>query len=212
MSLFEWLSGVLSRPGAYRTFSWLIGGNVWRVYLDQYVKPGSYEKILDIGCGTADILEFLPRVDYLGVDLSPEYIDSAQKRFGARGRFRCADVASVNIEPEHGTFTLALATGVLHHLADDEAHKLFALARLALQPSGRLITYDGCYVPNQSNVARWFLRRDRAKFVRTPEQYQHLAVAHFSRVESHLRQDLLRVPYTHLIMRCSNGIKPSRVW
>ena len=142
---------------------------------------------------------------YTGFDISPQYIASAQQRFGDRGRFYCDDVGLASIERERGTFNLALATGVVHHLEDDQAVKLFSLARAALRPAGRLITFDGCYVPDQSGAARWLLRKDRGKFVRAREEYVRLASTSFSKVEAHLRQDLLRIPYTHLIMRCSNA-------
>jgi len=54
----------------------------------------------------------------------------------------------------------------VHHLDDAEATKLFDLARSVLRPAGRLITFDGCYVPGQSPAARWILSRDRGQFVR----------------------------------------------
>lgn len=204
MKIFDRFLGILSLPGAYRTFTRIIGGDVWRTYLAEYVKPSSKEKLLDIGCGPADILAYLPQVDYTGVDISPEYIQAAKARFGQKGRFLCGDVGVVTIEQEQGTFGLVLATGVLHHLDDERAGRLFALASAALAPNGRLVTYDGCFVPNQSKIARWLLRHDRGKFIRTPEEYQRLAGKRFSRLEPHLRHDLLRVPYTHHIMRCSN--------
>jgi SAM-dependent methyltransferase len=97
-----------------------------------------------------------------------------------------------------------LATGVLHHLDNERAAKLFELARTALRPDGRLITYDGCYVPEQSKAVRWVLSKDRGKFVRKREEYLRLASASFSKIEPHIRHDLLRIPYTHLIMCCSN--------
>ena len=52
----------------------------------------------------------------------------------------------------------------------------------------------------------WLLARDRGKFVRTREDYLRLASAHFVKVETHLRHDLLRLPYTHLTMRCFNRV------
>ena len=36
-------------------------------------------KILDIGCGTAKIIESLPVVDYYGYDISKKYISYAKK-------------------------------------------------------------------------------------------------------------------------------------
>jgi SAM-dependent methyltransferase len=204
MSLTDTFSRVLALPSAYRTFSRLVGGNVWQVYVKDYIRPTGNERVLDIGCGPADILAYLAHANYTGIDISPEYIDSARNRFGDKGRFLCSDVGIVAIEQERGTFSLVLATGVLHHLDDERARKLFQLARLALAPGGRLITYDGCYVNGQSKIARWLLRRDRGKYVRRPEDYQRLAGEYFSHIESSLRQDMLRIPYTHLIMRCSN--------
>jgi hypothetical protein len=75
-------------------------------------------RILDLGCGTAEILGALPTdITYVGYDMSPEYIAAAQNRFAGRGTFHCrlleqAEVAA--LEP----FDLVLGIGVLHHLDD----------------------------------------------------------------------------------------------
>src|SRR5689334_2036411 len=98
MSILNKLSSVLSIPAGYRLFSRLVRGDAWETYLSEYIKPTPGEKVLDIGCGPADILDYMPEVNYTGVDLSPEYIDAAQKRFGSRGRFQCSDVGSVGLE------------------------------------------------------------------------------------------------------------------
>jgi SAM-dependent methyltransferase len=205
MKIIGKASTILSFSAGYRLFQWMVGGESARkTYLAEYVKPAPKDKILDIGCGPADILDYLPAVNYTGLDISPEYISSAKERFGSKGRFYCGDVGLATIEGEQGSFDLVLAIGVVHHLDDAQAYKLFALARRVLNPTGSLITYDGCYVPQQSQIARWLLGNDRGKFVRTQEEYLRLASAHFSKIEPHLRHDLLRIPYTHLIMRCSD--------
>ena len=204
MKIIERLSSFLSLAAGYRLFQRMVGGESARkIYLAEYAKPVSEDKILDIGCGPADVLNHLPAVNYTGLDISQEYISSAKERFGSRGRFYCGDVSLAAIDGEQGTFDLVLAIGVIHHLDDAQAAKLFALARRVLRPNGRLVTYDGCYVPEQSPIARWLLAKDRGKFVRSQEKYLHLASARFSKVEYHLRHDLLRMPYTHLIMHCS---------
>jgi SAM-dependent methyltransferase len=205
MRIIKKLSKFLSLPDGYRLFQWMVARNFSRnTYLTEYVKPFPGEKILDLGCGPADILNYLPAVNYMGLDISPEYISSAQKRFGSKGRFCCGDVGLTTIEEEQGTFDLVLATGVIHHLNDAEAGKLFELARRALRPTGRMVTFDGCYVPQQSRIAHWMLANDRGKFVRNREDYLRLASTHFTKIEPNIRHDLLRIPYTHLIMRCSN--------
>lgn len=205
MKMVERLSSVLALPAAYRFFTTVVGAdNAWKTYLNEYVKAAPGDNILDIGCGPAVVLEYLADVDYTGLDISPEYIASAKKRYGSRGRFLCGDVGMAALEEERGTFDLVLATGVVHHLDDERATRLFELASQVLRPTGRLVTYDGCLVAGQSPIARWLLSRDRGHFIRTREQYLRLASARFSKVQPVLRHDLLRVPYTHLIMRCSN--------
>jgi SAM-dependent methyltransferase len=203
MKLIDRLSTVFSLPAAYQSFQKLVGKNYHGRLLAEHARSTPGEKVLDIGCGPGHILESLAGANYTGFDVSPEYIEAAQKRFGQRGRFWCSDVGLAAIEQERGTFDLVLAIGVLHHLDDERAAKLFELARLALRPDGRLVTCDGCFVPEQSRIARWALEKDRGKFVRHREEYVRLAAVCFPKVEARVRHDMLRIPYTHLIMRCS---------
>lgn len=208
MTVLERLSRALDLPVAYRYFRRIVGGeSSTQTYLNQYVKPAHGNKVLDIGCGPADMLSYLPAVAYTGFDVNPAYIEAARNRFGSRGRFLCGDVSLTTLEGEEGTFDLVLALGVIHHLNDARADRLFALARRMLRPEGALVTYDGCLLSDQPAIARWLLAHDRGKFVRCLDGYLRLASVHFSSVESHLRDDLLRVPYTHLIMRCCNGAR-----
>lgn len=193
---------LLALPSVYRLFSSVVLGDGYQIHMAEYVKPVTDEKVFDIGCGPGDILDYLPPVRYVGFDINPKYIEAAQLRFGGRGRFFCGDVGLSSLDEEAGTFDLALATGVVHHVDDAHANRLFELACRALKPGGRLITYDGCLVAGQPRLARWVVSRDRGQFVRTQEHYERLASRYFPRVEAFVRHDLLRIPYTHLILRC----------
>ena len=201
--MIDTLASTLRLPGLYRLFSEsIVKSDTHRAYVTEYLRPAPGDKVLDIGCGPGDILELMPGVDYTGLDISEEYVEAARARFGDRGRFYCEDIDSASLKTEPGTYDLALATGVVHHLDDQRARKLFELAAAALKPGGRLVTRDGCYVDGQSPIARWLLAHDRGDFVRTEPDYVRLASSTFARVEYELRSDLLRVPYTHLVMEC----------
>lgn len=192
---------MLALPAVYRAFQRMVGGGGAKVYLAEHVHPRPGERIFDLGCGPGDILAYLPAVEYVGLDCSPEYIQAAQARFGDRGRFVLMRIRDASLDSP-GSYDLVLATGVLHHLDEEEALALFRLARLALKPEGRLVTIDGCYEEGQAALARWLLHLDRGKFVRTRAGYTALASQVFPRVEPRLRHDLLRLPYTHLILEC----------
>ena len=196
------LKDILAQARVYSLFARLIGATRGRqLYVQRYIRPQAGDRILDIGCGPADILEALPAVDYHGFDLSTKYIESARKRFGTRGHFHI-EAVSAELVRKYAGFDLVLANGVLHHLNDAEATDLFRVAKAALRPGGTLVMLDGCFVGGQSPIARHLLRNDRGKFVRTQSEYLRLASLAFCKVESHLSGDLLRIPYTHLIMRC----------
>lgn len=199
------LQDVLGIPAAYRLFGKLVAGNARRDYVLNHIKPQPGERVFDLGCGPADILAELPQVEYTGVDLDPHYIDAARKRYGNRGSFYCEDVA-VSAVREPGTYDLVMANGLLHHLTDEQAQSALLLASRLLKPSGRLVTLDGVFLDRQSRVARWLLARDRGQYVRQKNSYIALVQSAFGRVESVVRHDLLRIPYTLLVMTCRDPI------
>jgi cyclopropane fatty-acyl-phospholipid synthase-like methyltransferase len=156
---------------------------------------------LDIGCGTGEILAYLPEgIIYHGYDMNPHYIADAQKRFGDRGKFVCQRVSELTLA-EQTPYDHVLAFGLIHHLQDAEASDLFTLAKRALKPSGVLVTIDPCYTPEQSALARWMVSRDRGDCVRTPQAYQALALSAGFEATCDIHHDLIRLPYTHCILR-----------
>jgi SAM-dependent methyltransferase len=194
------IRSILSLPTVYDRVTDLIGARrSRRILADRFIRALEGDRILDIGCGTAEILDYLPAVEYLGFDSNPAYIEAARARYGSRGRFVSGTVSDTDLG-EYGTFDVVLAIGVLHHLTDDEARKLFDTARNALRPGGRLVTFDGCYKPGQNPLARFILRSDRGQNVRYEEAYMALAGQSFGEVTAFVTDDLVRIPYTHIIM------------
>lgn len=198
--MIELLRAKLSHPLVYNGYQRLLGGRRFHQRIvAEHLRPMPGWSLLDLGCGTGEILLHLPAgVRYLGVDSSARYIEYARTHHGQGGRFLLRPVGAA-LTRELGRFNLVLACGLLHHLADHQARDLFALARTVLTDRGRLVTVDPCYVPDQARLARLAISRDRGRNVRTPAQYQELAST-FSRLTVQVRHDLLRIPFTHLVM------------
>jgi SAM-dependent methyltransferase len=198
------LRAVLSHPAVYSGFQRLIGARRSRQRMCEdhlRIQPG--DVVVDVGCGPADILELLPRdIEYHGFDLSQAYIDAARARHGDRGIFHCADVQDL-VGEALPPCQVAIALGLLHHLDDATATGLISSLYERLAPGGRLVTLDGGYWPGQSRIGRALARRDRGQHVRTSECYAALVDARFSRVEVIRREDLLHVPYSHVILECT---------
>lgn len=159
------------------------------------------DRVLDIGCGTGRTLEYLPDVDYFGFDPNPAYVEAARRRYGSRGTFVCAGVESVRLDGVPRC-DVVLAVAVLHHLDDEASMRLFELASSHLASGGRLVTLDAAITPGQSRIARFIIDRDRGRNVRTEDAYVELAQRVFPHVRFAVRHDMLRVPYTHIILTC----------
>src|SRR5688572_20395814 len=150
------LLSILSRPWVYDLFMNLVGKKRQRVRLvEKYIRPFPGCRILEIGCGTAWRLSYLPYSigEYAGFDMNPLYIESARKRWRNRVncRFFCQKVEDAAIlETEY--YDIVLAFGIVHHLSDKEATYLFNVAYHALKLNGALITYDNVYEIGRAHV------------------------------------------------------------
>jgi len=195
---------IFSHPAIYNLAQRMVGAErARRMLVRDYFPPMQGKSMLDIGCGTAEILRHLPeKMEYSGFDASEDYIAEACRAFGQRGSFR-AELVSVAALQKMQKFDVVLAFGLLHHLNDDEVGELFRLAARALRPDGVLITMDPVFAPGQHPLARWMISRDRGQCVRSPDRYQALARANFPLVNHHLRHDMLNIPYSHSIMQCT---------
>jgi SAM-dependent methyltransferase len=199
--MIRYIRPVLASPAAYQLWWRFVGGSAAsKVLVNDYLRPSVGARILEIGCGPGTLYRYLPACDYLGFDLSPQYIERAKRRF-PKAHFVCERVSQFTLAGEQA-FDVVLALAIVHHLDDAEARQLFQTAFDALKPGGKLITLDGVWVDGQSAGARWLLARDRGEYVRRENEYVGIASHVFSNIRSSVRHDLLRIPYSHLILEC----------
>ncbi len=197
------IRSILSSPVVYDTVQNIMGAHKIRKELvDEFICPKDGYKILDLGCGTAEILKYLTSdIEYWGFDINQEYIAAAQRKFGARGYFHCGLLAEADME-NLPKFDRVLAIGVLHHLDDDEVKIFFSLAKKVLNPAGRVITIDPCLSKGQNSIAEFLILSDRGQNVRDSKGYTNLAQSAFLHVNGTLRNRSW-IPYTHWIMECT---------
>ena len=95
-----------------------------------------------------------------------------------------------------------LLSGVLHHVDDGTAVQILKLAYQALKPGARLITIDGCLVEGQNIFARYLIKHDRGKNIKTEDGYVELARNVFEDVDSYIHHRTW-IPYTLCYMVCT---------
>jgi SAM-dependent methyltransferase len=184
----------------------LLGGPAARKrFVDEFVKPDDGAKLLDVGCATGVLLEDLPPgVVYVGVDINPAYIESARARYGGRGEFFTAR-AGDDLASGRSGFDFVVAMALLHHLDDDEAHRLLDSASRLLRPGGAFVAIDPTLHERQAIAARLLVSLDRGRRVRSPQGYRALLEAHFPDIEERVLTDLLPVPYSHYVVKARSA-------
>ena len=198
------LRAILSVPIIYSTFQYLMGArSIWRYFVNDLMHVKSSDCVLDIGCGPADLLAYFPEgVTYWGFDISENYIQKAKSKYGNKGHFVCKflDLADLEKLPK---FDKVVLTGVLHHVDDEMAKKIIALAHKALKNGGgKMFSIDPCYAKGQSPIARFLISKDRGQKVREDSGYRKLASKTFKKIQTHtIHRDW--IPYTHCYMICT---------
>ena len=203
MAQVTWgVRAVLSHPAVYEAFQRIMGAKRGREWIVRdLIRPFPGMRILDLGCGPAQILGSLPAdVTYVGYDMSAEYIAMAKARFSARGTFHCRLLEQAEVttlEP----FDLVMGIGVLHHLDESTARQFMTLAKAALKPGGRVMTLDPCFAPGQNPIARFLISKDRGQHVRNEAGYRALAERTLTDIAGKVTHQVW-IPYTHWTMEC----------
>lgn len=197
------MKNLLANPQTYKVVQKLLGSEGFRkAFSEEYLTLNSNDNLLDLGCGTGDILKFLPSINYTGIDSSLDYIRSGQNKFGNTAKFMCSTFDSKSTL--QGEFDCVIAVGLIHHLDDTTSKKLISNAFKVLKKGGRLVTIDNLLYRGQSKLARWIIKHDRGEYIRNLRNYTSLFTrGSFLDIEFDVREDLVCIPYTHVVAVCT---------
>jgi len=197
------LRSVLTRPVMYTLFGRFMGlSKKYKMYVEQYIKPFPGMRIIDIGCGTAEILNSMPiEIDYTGFDINTEYINYAKKKYGNRAKFynqRVNEMTMVDAKP----FDAVIADGLLHHLNDNEAKKFFKIAHNSLNKNGFVLTIDPTFCKKQNRLDRFLTSLDRGQHIRQPDEYLRIAQSNFTLIKTYVVNGVSNLPLTGCLLKC----------
>jgi SAM-dependent methyltransferase len=190
-------------PHAYRMIQRILSGEGSRKRVSDLLFAALDGKtVCEIGCGPGSwASEMDSAMNYIGIDWNKEHIDHANERYGnEKTRFFQGDVKSLESIQVIGPRDRVVGMGILHHLNDDAAVRTLEQVTRILKPGGRYIGLENVYHDNQNPIARILNALDSGKNVRGEDGYRQLFGKEFIEVHTFIRTDLMRVPYSHLLI------------
>jgi len=131
-------------------------------------------RVLDVGCGPGTSTKYFADSDYLGIDINPGYIESARKKHNRA--FIAADVTTYE-DDGAGKFDFILVNSFLHHICDDDAHKVLSRLTRWLAPGGHLHIVE-LISPGDRSFAQLLANWDRGKYLRRLDKWREMFEAH----------------------------------
>lgn len=134
-------------------------------------------RVLDVACGPGTNTRYFLHADYVGVDLNPDYVRFARRRYDKE--FVVAD--ATELVPPNGGHDFILVNSFLHHVDDDAVRRILADLRELLAPGGHVHVLE-LLLPQRRSVARLLARGDRGEHARPLAEWRRLFAESFEEV------------------------------
>ena len=168
------LSGIMRNTTAYRLWQAPFAhAKLAPILLHNDMADGS--RVLDVGCGPGTNCTTFQNCEYMGIDINPEYIEYAKKKFDRR--FVVQDVCKFDTA-DYGRFDFVLLNSLLHHLDDTETHRILSQLANVMAREGSVHIIE-LVLPSERGIPRWLAMNDRGDFARSLESWQKIFEQHF---------------------------------
>lgn len=130
----------------------------------------SARRVLDVGCGPGTNAPNFAHAEYVGIDISQSYINTARRLHP--GTFLTADVSTYQPAPGD-EYDFVLVNSLLHHLEENAVRHILEAIRGQLTGDGHVHILE-LVLPERTSVARLLAKADRGDFPRPLETWRRL--------------------------------------
>jgi len=192
----------INNPVVYKIIQKIMSGTSFRNNIIKQNIRKKNLKILDIGCGPAEILEHIPKCEYHGYDIDKRSIKYAQRKYHQKNfHFYCKRFNGNELK-KLPKFDFIIFFGILHHLKNEEASAILNLCKKKMKKNSKLLTEDPIFVERQNFIAKFLIKKDRGMNVRKKSEYINLLKKHFRNIKPKIVNQSF-VPYTWFTTVCS---------
>lgn len=193
LTIYQVLTSLLSKPIIFNLIRKIVAGNQSAIkdFVRINLKKYQIKSVLDVGCGTGDYLVTIPATaQYVGIDISRQYLSFAKKHFQADNRqFLLQDACRANFYQDK-KFDAVILISIMHHLSNHELSQI--LSRIKKVNPKVVILTD--IIPNPpSMMGKILAKLDRGRYVRPQTEKIRLVEKYFKVVYSEMIPERLAV-------------------
>ncbi len=178
MGILRRYSSILANPTAYRIWqSPFVKAKFEPVF--RHNQMNQVRRVLDVGCGPGTNAGLFTEIDYLGLDLNPQYVEQAKRRFG--NRFEVADVCTYEAD-ENNRFDFVLMNSLLHHVDTENVHRILDQLKRQIAEDGHIHILD-LVLPEKTSISRTLAEADRGDYPRPLDTWKEIFTTHYDAVE-----------------------------
>ena len=166
----------------YRLTQIIMSGVSFRNNFAKNVIKSENNYILDIGCGTADILESIPNNHYYGFDISKNYINYAKNKFFSKNYYFFNKKFNKNTIKKLPKFDFIILFGILHHLSNIEIENLFFNIKKVLKNNSIILIVDPVLIKKQNIISKLLIKLDRGKNIKNFNEYNTTLKKYFRKI------------------------------
>lgn len=157
--------------------------------------------VLDLGCGTANIVEFLPEnINYTGIDSSSNYIFYDSKKYPGH-TFICKNLKEdVSLDKK---YDLIISEALVSSLTDANTEVFFNTIKKHAAPDCKIVISDMNYSKTAHTFENFLFKSERGTNFRDREDYLKLLSKHFNIDNVSVISKIYRIPYSKLVFECS---------
>jgi SAM-dependent methyltransferase len=171
-------SRVLAGPVSYRLWQSPFAEAKFAPVLKHNKDLDGVRRVLDVGCGPGTNTHHFEGIDYVGIDISPRYVEYARRRHGRD--FVAADATEFTVAPDQ-RFDFVLVNSFLHHVPDAAVSRLLAHLSSILTDDGHIHVME-LVLPERRSISRLLALLDRGDYPRPLQRWRELLTESFEPV------------------------------
>lgn len=189
------ISYFLSQPFIFNNVRKTIAGNQENTknFVRRNLQAYKAKTVLDIGCGTGDFVEAVPKqINYVGIDINEKFISFAQTHYqNEKRKFLVQNIIKNNFH-QGKKFDATLFISMFHHLSDNDLKTILPIIRSVTKKI--IIVAD--IIPDPDGILRKIMvKLDQGKFVRLKEVKINILCKYFKVAKTEIIPSKLAIQF-----------------